>query len=738
MKRALPLLWLAYLIVPVQGWGLFDGRPLGGLESVVLLAFAWLWWTRRSIPWAVVAVVALLLKIGLGGLLDQRGFGAFYYANATHSGRHEHSTEPFVGGFTRIDHRLSFGGPGDDDLPVHFFNDIDRFNFYLPTQPARDGLPVSVIWTGHVYSERDAVKRLYIRNPGGPATVVVGVEGFVERPASPTAWSGYVTLRPGSNLVMVRMSIPQGAPRIISVGWLVNGVEQPWDDSSILRLDATPGRIARGIWIRRVSVVFDAVLCLALVVGVVVTFAGVCRRLVAELNVRDALALAWLVVAADVVRVGWPFLGKMITLGGGDDWLSYETLARDIGLHGLWMLKGAALGQGQPFYFQPLYPYFVAAAHWVFGEGLFGVFFLQIGLAGAAAIALWRLTASLFGERVGAAGLLVAAVVIYEKVAPWSVFVLNELLFVPLVCLWALLLVRLARAQSPSLLTAAAVGVVGGVATLARSPLMLGWPLALSLLFIALRSTRRAGRVVIVLAVAMMAVTSLATFRNWMVSGKAVLVASSGPINFFIGNEPPMKLVAPPDHKAQYDRFGIDPNVQTSLEFARQKPGLFFDGWRKKALYSLGIFDVIAPERGRSVFYMTCVLLALLGCVWIAFRPAWLLRPDLATLIPLSLAASHFAILVIIFPTVHGDRLLVPFYALLVPYVAVVIAGIDTTLERFVGAWMRLPIALIFVAGCVQRMLDNKTPSAEPALVLFVVLAAVLTSVRAMTRKQAA
>jgi len=47
---------------------------------------------------------------------------------------------------------------------------------------------------------------------------------------------------------------------------------------------------------------------------------------------------------------------------------------------------------------------------------------------------------------------------------------------------------------------------------------MLGWPLALSLLAAALRRTKRAGRTMAVFALALMAVISLATVRNWVVA----------------------------------------------------------------------------------------------------------------------------------------------------------------------------------------------------------------------------
>ena len=85
--RLAPLLWIAYLVVPVQGWGLFHGRPLGGFDALVLAALCWLWWRRKTLPLPLLAVVALIAKIALGAtLLAPRGFDAKYYANAAFAG----------------------------------------------------------------------------------------------------------------------------------------------------------------------------------------------------------------------------------------------------------------------------------------------------------------------------------------------------------------------------------------------------------------------------------------------------------------------------------------------------------------------------------------------------------------------------------------------------------------------------------------------------------------------------
>jgi hypothetical protein len=279
----------------------------------------------------------------------------------------------------------------------------------------------------------------------------------------------------------------------------------------------------------------------------------------------------------------------------------------------------------------------------------------------------------LFGERVGCAGLVAALVIAYEKVAPWSNVLLTELIFVPLVCFWALRLVKLARDPNPSLRSAAAAGVAGGVATLTRTTLMMGWPPALLLTALGLWRTRRVTRTMAMLVVALLAVISLATLRNWVVARQFVLINAYGTFNMFLANAPTTPVPIAPDHKATYDRLGLDANMQTVVEYARQSPGPFFDLWRRRAAYALGSFSTLVPDTGRSTFYMTVSATALLGVLLLIARPSWLPGRGAASLIPLSLAFAHFAVLAMTFATVYGDRLLLPFYALLAPYVGIVL-----------------------------------------------------------------
>ena len=151
----------------------------------------------------------------------------------------------------------------------------------------------------------------------------------------------------------------------------------------------------------------------------------------------------------------------------------------------------------------------------------------------------------------------------------------------------------------------------------------------------------------------MIAVTSLATLRNWIVAGELVPIASSGPVNLSLGNTPAIPLVPHPEHQAFYDRLGFDRQyTQVVVEYVRHQPRAFLAGLSEKAKYTLG-FDAILPGSGRSNFYVVTWAAALAGLFLMSRTSP--LGLGSATLIPALLALSHFAVVVMIFPHGYSD-----------------------------------------------------------------------------------
>jgi hypothetical protein len=695
--RAVPLcVWAAYIVVPVEGWGMFPGRPLGLLATTALAIVGWTAFARRSgLPWSAVAI-ALSLKVVVGlSVLVPHGFAARYFANANFSGPIELSTEPADDAFSRTDHRLRFGIDDQPDVPLAFFNDQERFNFYRENEPDRNTLPFSVTWQGFWRVTSQLPQTLYVSSPAGAAQIGVG-DTFSRRIEPGERWIGAVTFPPGLYRVTIAWSVPQGGARQFGAGRIVNGQERPFDDEVIVRRKAGTTALAADRALRAATRVLDACFIGWLLLQLVSGLSGAYRRLRQSVDPRDALTLIWALGIGDALVAAVPALGRNYALSGGNDWLTYEWHARDIALHGPWMTHGAALGHGSAFFQQAFYPYFLAACHWLFGDGLFGVYFVQRLFVASTIVALWRTTARLFDERTGLAAMVVAIVVVYEKFAPWSAILLSETLFVPLVCLWMYTLVRFA--ESPTRGRAITAGSVGGLATLTRSSLLLGWAAVIPALAFGLGCRRqRLGRLALLVAT-MIAITSTATIRNWIVARQFVAIASEGAVVLFVGNSPP-PLTIPPSHKAQYERLGVDPMVQAVAEYARQQPRNFARGLWRKAQYTLGWFDAIRPGAGTSVFYIATWMMALAG---VALLPWAAPKGSLCiAVIPLLVAASHFAVVVLFQPHVYGERLLMPLYMLLVPYAALPIAALARIAMGFgreraaLACWILLGLAVI-------------------------------------------
>src|SRR5262249_5667075 len=110
--------------------------------------------------------------------------------------------------------------------------------------------------------------------------------------------------------------------------------------------------------------------------------------------------------------------GRAVILEGGQDWLTYESYARDILLNGPLMTLGEPLGKGKPFFFQPFYPYYLAALHGLTGEGLWGPIVVHIVGDGVAAVLVYFLAKRLFGVR-AAIGALVLFLVLGLSQLDW-------------------------------------------------------------------------------------------------------------------------------------------------------------------------------------------------------------------------------------------------------------------------------------------------------------------------------
>jgi len=722
------LLSLAYIVAPVRDWGWLEGRPLGVLSTAALAAVCWLWAgphrdeLRRT--WYTIAIAgALLLKVGVGPMLIvPRGFDARYYANSRFEPPVQPSAESWDPSFTRVDRRLRFGVDGSPDVPVAFFNEL-RYSYYRETEPRREGLPFSVMWQGFWRVTEAGRQRLYAHSPGGDLSITIG-DTFSEHIDRPEAWTSEVDLPAGYHRVMIAWSIPQDGARGLDVGRVVDGQEAPFDDRVILRRRAGTFALVGGSAARAVSRMLDTALLAWLLLQ---TARGVGRSWRSlsggSYNASDAIAIVWMFGVLDALIFAAPAIGRMVTLSGGDDWLTYESYARDIVLHGPLMRGGEALGQGTPFFAQPFYAYFLAACHWLFGDGLFGIYFVQRLGVTATIVGLWRAAVLVFDEKAGLAVLVTGVAVAYQKLAGWSSVLLTEVAFAPLVAWWAYLLMRVGKTTADRATSeryaglAVAAGAVGAIATLTRSTLLTGWIMALPLVAIAIPARRLRVTTLALLISTMLAVSSLATVRNWVVAHRLVLITTEGPPTLLQGNPPPPLLDTPPAVQKWYDRFDVDPRTQKVFEFVRQQPWQFAAGLGRKAQYTLGWFGTLLDGAPTSRFYIATWAVAAAGVVLLPW-----LRPVSVplALVPLALAASHFLALVLIMPQVYVDRMIVPMYLLLVPYAAIPAAALAKW-----GAHRRLAAAVaIALLGAAVLKIMGQLPAVDFDVLATTLLAA--------------
>ena len=693
-QAAAPIAWSTFIAIPASGWGRLDGMPLGPFEAAAIALVWWIWAAGKALPGTPILVALVVAKVAVGALFLDRGFEARYYANESWTAPFESSTAYPDSTFTRLDERLAFSADRPPSLPLYFFNDNRRFNFYGPEQPRREALGFSATWDGYLYVERRQASATFYVEADEASFGELSIDGrpivlFNRGPER----TGTAALEPGWHAVSVRLSAPYGAGRRIAAGEIVGGTPQPFDGRRVLPAPVEPARLA-----------VDA----ALGMGTLAIDWGVLAWLgwLALVSARDAVRearigrLLWLAAGLEALRYAGRYWGQAVMLGGGDDFLTYETYARAILLEDL-----VRAGQDGPFYMQPLYPYAVALTHAVFGEDLFGIVLVQRLLVAATIGWAGAIAARLFGATAGWAGVAFGALLLYDKLGRWSNVLLAEPLFTPLLVAWTWILIRIATEahSSPRVLLG---GIVGGLATLMRSTLLLAWPVTLPLWWISLRRQRT--RTVTILVLVMLALVGTATLRNWVISRQFVLVASSFSINLSLGNQPPRPLAPPPPGRsALYERFGLDGNTRGVAEYALQEPQAFIKGLGRKALYSLGFYEMsgLGNGEGTAWLYVLTWALALAGLGRV--RRASPALPAGVLWLPLAGALVHLAAVVLIFPYGYSDRLIVPLYPLLIPYAAVALEPSARWAQPYALAALG---ALSTLGAAAQRRLASNAP----------------------------
>ena len=678
MTRVLAaVLWLVYVVLPVHVGGLVRGAPLDALTTWALVAVLWLVLRGRTIGGGRLVAAVAIVAWAIGGLVPERGFRARYFADADARGTIEVGTEYKSRIFTRIDPRLDFS-TRHLEFPLAFFNDIARFTVPNPAQPDRERLPFAVNWDGQWRVGDGRTATLYLDAREAPAELVVDARRVIAATAIQGLTTATVTLTPGWHRLDIRYSSPYGSPRRFSVGEVVDGRRIPFDSTSIFSRRLEPWQL----WLERLlgaaKFAFDlgALAWLALLVGLDLRDVPLGRRPDGTaMPVRQQFLIWFAVVAVvEAYLFASPWFTRLALLVPGDDPMTYESYARDIQLNGL-LLKSV----DGPFYYQVFYPYFLAAIHAVFGEGMFGLVFVQRVLV---AFVVWmavEIAVEIGGEGIWPAAFACGALVAYVKFAPLVASPSTESLFIPLLTAWTLLLVRACR--SPTSRRVAAAGLVGGFAALTRSTALLAWAAVVPAWWTSWKHAPRRLTFAATLIVCSCAVFALIAARNWMVVHRFVPMPTEFAITLLGGNEPPRGLGLDFTRRGPlYDRLGIDSITRQVVEYAISAPGPFARNLGRKSLFALGLYEPYAPGWGYSLVFLGLSLASAIGLV-LALRTR--AAPPALICVPALVALSQFAAVVLVYP--KGERLILPFHMLLIPYAAVTV----DRLSRLWSAWLR-------------------------------------------------
>jgi hypothetical protein len=665
--------WAGYFVVPNDAGGLIQGVPLGPIEAAALLMLAWLVVQRAALPGAAVIGVLLALTWAAGAAIPgSGGLRARYYANDTATGAHERSTEFRGAAFTRIDERIDFV-PGRRDFPLAFFNDNSRFNFYRAGEPQRDRLAFSVRWSGLWWVE--GAREVYLHAPDADAEIAV--DGIAVLNASPQ--SGLITrtleLTPGWHRLDIVFRAPSGSPRRFGAGVVLGGEPTPFDAASIVTQQIRGWQMRGAGLLRAIKTAVDLGALLWLAWLFLVDVLRSARQISASpVPAGASLGVAVLAVAGAIEAwvFAWPWSARLLVMVGGDDPMTYEGYARDILLNGILMNGGLPVGQGEPFYYQAFYPYFLAAVHAVFGEGMFGVMLIQRLLGVALAALLMLIAARLAGERTWPAALVCATLFVWWKFQPIALDLLSEALYIPLLA--AATLTAIAAAQQPTVRRATVAGVLLGAATITRSTALLGWPAVLLAVWSAWRPVAAHRRLIAALFACAIAVFSLISVRNWIVAARFVPASTEFGVTLLGGNIPPDEVTFESSPRfALYQRLAIAEPTARVIEFAITAPGAFAANIGRKALFALGFYEPYAEGWGTSPVYVMVWTTAIAGLL-LGRHPD---TPFWVFVLPALIALSQYVAVVLVYP--KGERLILPIHTLLVPYSAMAAA---TLLDR--------------------------------------------------------
>jgi hypothetical protein len=360
-------------------------------------------------------------------------------------------------------------------------------------------------------------------------------------------------------------------------------------------------------------------------------------------------------------------------LTAGDDWLGFESRARDVLQHGLLMTLGEPLGEGVAYFYHPFYSYVLALIHLLTGESLFGPILANFLLLAATAVILWSFASEVFGRLAATVG-LAALLVIFELdfIRYYTITLLSENLYVLTVTMCVVAFGR--WATTPRLSQLIQGGVWAGISAVTRPAMMMFFVPALIVVAATAFVQRRSRWVLLapcITAITWLAVVFPFTLRNWIVARQLVLISGGLGGTFIVHNTPPG--IDPQMFMARYSG-GIFNGLAVLAQIAIEQPGAFFALQMQKLGFTLGMTHWFGDYRPHPELVAISALYVVMLVMSTSLRGVSLWPVHAFVL-------SHWASMALTSPWNYGYRLILP------PFVFTSTLAVAAAMARVSPRW---------------------------------------------------
>ncbi|MEW6104536.1 MAG: glycosyltransferase family 39 protein [bacterium] len=263
----------------------------------------------------------------------------------------------------------------------------------------------------------------------------------------------------------------------------------------------------------------------------------------------------------------------------GTDMLTYDNYAKEI-INGTFSEKS-------PYYYGPLYFYFLALIYKIFGIDPYIPRLIQMILGVFTTFLTYLIAKKVFNKTVGYISLIIS--ILYGMFYIHEGVLLMESLVTFLNTLSIFLLLRIE--DNPSYKNLALAGIALGLSALTRANILLFVPFIL--IWMLKNSKLKTKNLKLLsygfLCLIILFTISPATIRNYLVSGRFVLISTNGPVNLWIGNNPHSEgwfAYPPPEYSEKIAKMvkekGDKAYIEDVVRFIKKNPKQYLKLLSKK------------------------------------------------------------------------------------------------------------------------------------------------------------